>query len=132
MKTQRVWSANSAMDLGQTSSFPPHLSFFKKISLILLLNLGLDAHCSRIQYWRISIGWKERQFYWESQGKGSIHVLKNQLPTPQVLLRGDIETIRRSCVLRRELQSMISSWTFFWLVSCEVTGSQYHQASGSK
>ena len=40
----------SAMDLGQTSSFPPHLSFFKKISLILLLNLGLDIHCSRIQY----------------------------------------------------------------------------------
>ena len=27
---------------------------------------------------------------------------------------------------------MISSWTFFWLVSTEVGGSQHHQPSGSK
>ena len=40
------------------------------------------------------------------------HVLK-QLSTPQVLLRGDIEKIRRGYVLRRGLQSMINSWTFF-------------------
>jgi len=41
-----------------------------------------------------------------------------------------LEGVVRSLIVFKE-QDMIHSWTFFWLVGGEVTGSQYHQPSGS-
>ena len=91
----------------------------------MLLKLGL---CSPVLNRNVEIRVlgevEKRSFYCFARQRGPQWA--NALKTVWPRLEGEV----KSLIVFKE-QRVISSWTFFWWVGCEVIGSQLHQPSGS-